>query len=219
MTDRDLAQLELAVYGKSDPHWNYFSGTNGVVWGAKIIDGTTVLAFRGSETILDFWRDLRAIATPAPRERLGHVHPGFLDGMEDAWREIQAHTTPPRVLIGHSLGAARTAILAGLMVLDNRPPAARVVWGEPLSGFLPHADLIRGIPTRSYRNGDRIGHDPITDLPAFRYVRASKLTDVCACPDFGLSPDWRHLWPIGFHDMAMYERATPELPTTKSRLL
>jgi hypothetical protein len=215
LTDRDFAQLELAIYGKGDPAWDCFCCDNGVVWGAKIIDGVTVIVLRGSETPLDFYRDLQAVADPAHYAGLGPVHPGFLDGMEATWDGIRQHTRGPRVLVGHSLGAARAAILSGLMVLDQQPPLARVVWGEPLSGFQVLADLIRDIPTRSYRNGDQWSHDPVTDLPVplgiERYVRASPLVDICARPMFWLSLDWHHIWPLGWHDMEMYAKGTPDV--------
>ena len=169
---------------------------------------------RAIGTDLDFWRDLHAVADPFCHVGLGPVHPGFLAGMDAAWAGIRQHTSGPRIVIGHSLGAARAAVLAGLMVLDHQPPVARVVWGEPLSGFQCLAELIKEISTRSYRNGDRFEHDPVTDVPvplgAERYARASPLVDICVQPAFGFSLDWHHIRPIGWHDMVLYAKGTPE---------
>jgi hypothetical protein len=208
MTDYQLAQLQLAVYGQWDPHWDWF-GAGEIVYGAKRIDGITNVVFRGSEVLLDFLRDLRAVPDPFAHRGLGPVHSGFFDGMERVWGELWHYTQGPWRVAGHSLGAARSAILAGLMVLNGTPPVERVVWGEPLSGFQQLATLIGNIPTRSYRNGGEHDHDPFTDLPEpipplFDYVRASPLIDISVRPDFGLSLDWHHIRPIGWHDMALY---------------
>ena len=215
MTDRDLAQLALAIYGGSDPHWDYFCSEDEIVWGVKKIDGMTAVVFRGSETPIDFLRDLRVLPWPIEHSRLGFIHPGFLDGMEAVWTAVRAHTEPPWVLAGHSLGAGRTGILAGLMALDGTPPLTRISWGEPFCGGAQLAALTAGISMRSYRNGDRWAHDPITDVPiplrsALPYRRLSAVADISVSPGFGLSVDWHHAWPIGFHAMELYAKGTPE---------
>jgi hypothetical protein len=138
---------------------------NGVFWGLKKLPGYDVVVFRGSVTRLDWDRDFRALAQ---QTRIGHVHSGFWAGMEKMWAECRPLLTQPIIVCGHSLGAARAAILTGLMVADGAPPIARVVFGEPKPGLLDFARLIKDVPGRSYRNGDSIDHDLVTDVPLSR---------------------------------------------------
>jgi hypothetical protein len=190
--------------------WNYFSPGD-VVWAAKVTKGITVVTMRGSMTPVDFLRDLDACVDPFDHDALGPVHSGFMDGMEGVWNDIKQHTDGPRVVIGHSLGAARATILTGLMVLDGHPPLARVVWGEPKSGTIKLAKLVRQVPGRSYRNGDKFFHDPVTDvpltIPLADYVRATPLIDIHVAYVVDLkSHDWHKLPVIGFHNMALYDK-------------
>ncbi|MEN6537543.1 MAG: hypothetical protein ABFD89_28075, partial [Bryobacteraceae bacterium] len=172
-----------------------------------------VIALRGSVTLEDWWHDLQAVADPHDHDGLGPVHAGFADHMEATWKDVQRYTAGPRVVIGHSLGAARAAILTGLMVLADQPPLARVVWGEPLSGFRQLADLISAVPARSYRNGDWRQHDPVTDLPIptphLPYYRAQGLVDICVPPKWTLFGSWHRFPLIGWHDMQLYAKGTP----------
>jgi hypothetical protein len=91
------------------------------------------------------------------------------------------------VVAGHSLGAARAAVLCGLMRADGCKALARVVFGEPLPGMTQLAGLIADIPGRSYCNGDAHHHDVVTDvpfrIPLLNWVRASPLIHVTAEPD------------------------------------
>jgi hypothetical protein len=213
MTDKDLAQLQLGVYGQVAVAWDYFHtgrGGDDVVYGAKVIDGVTVIALRGSVTIRDWILDLFAFAPPVSHGRLGPVHPGFLCGMEAAWASVKEHTLAPRVFIGHSLGAGRVAVLTALAALDGQAPVARVVWGEPKSGFAPLAGIIAGVPARSYRNGDGRHHDLVTDVPISfppeDYLRSGHLIDICAAPGPEITGA---LGIFAWHHMPLYAEATP----------
>jgi lipase (class 3) len=128
----------------------------------KRLDGFDVVVLRGSVTLQDWLRDAQALAMPS---RIGHVHSGFYAGMEHMWTDLKAMLSQPAIVTGHSLGAARAAVLTALMTVDGVPPVARVVFGEPKPGLLDFAKLITGIPGRSYRNGDSTHHDLITDVP------------------------------------------------------
>lgn len=215
MTDRDLARIQAGVYERNDEShigWDDFErgdGDSGICWGCKVVGGVSVIALRGSVTFVDWIRDLWAFAPPFQHGVLGPVHPGFFCGMAVAWDQIRKRTKGPRVVIGHSLGAARAAVLCGLMVLDHEIPLARVVWGEPKPGFRKLADLIRSIPGRSYRNGDGgRHHDLVTDVPLSfppeEYVRCGKLIDVQQVPT-----DWS--WGMfSWHSMSLYCQGTPE---------
>jgi hypothetical protein len=209
MTDKDLAQLQLGIYQEVPVTWDYWTGDSApVVFGAKLAaDGVTDIVLRGSAIPIDWLKDFDALADPFQHNGLGPVHPGFLMGMEDIWKLVQANTKAPRRVIGHSLGAARAAVLTGLMVLAGQPPIYRCVWGEPLSTFKQGADIIAKAPAKSYRNGSNKGHDPVTYVPLRfwpeEYQRASALTNICIQPSMpwhGLSPSSLLAW----HNMRLY---------------
>jgi hypothetical protein len=212
MTDKDVANLVLTLYscGPSGFIWDYWTGENAlIVWGAKVVEGVTVIIHRGSRTPEDWELDFEAIPNLFQHAGLGPVHPGFSVGMPDCWADIKKRTKPPYFLGAHSLGAGRQAILAGLMTLDGIPPLLRLAWGEPKAMFQQGADLIKGIPTRSYRNSSASGriHDPVTDVPLslgpFRYVHAVPLIDIT-------SPPVDVYNPIGWHHMPLYEAVAPQ---------
>lgn len=218
MTDFGLAQIELGIYGKRTVAWDYHSDgqrSDSVVWGAvRGTDGVTTIALRGSIVLIDWIRDVMAFADPCQHGVLGPVHIGFSLGMEATWAEIKATTHGPYRVIGHSLGAARAAILTGLMVADGATVVERVVWGEPLSGFQQLATLIAKVPARSYRNGDlKYLHDRVTDFPySFppeEYVRASPLIDVTVAPGASLLSK---LGLFSWHHMDLYAAAMNTLP-------
>ena len=213
MTDKDLAQLQLGIYGTIPIAWDYITPLmDRVVWAAKLAsDGVTDIVFRGSKNLTDWLCDVNTLST-VNVPGMGRVHPGFYDSMEWVWSDIQVRTQAPRRFSGHSLGAARATILTGIAVLDKQAPVARVCWGEPKSGFAELAALIGSVPARSYRNGDSRGsrhHDPVTDVPCFlpnyEYVHAATLTDVCV-PPVG-KPEWDLL---AYHNMGLYATGTPE---------
>src|SRR5579859_421945 len=140
MTDHDLAQIQLAIYADAPPSPDYWShlGTGDMVYGIRRAEyaehgSVDVICFRGSVTFKDWLLDFAAFADPFIHSGLGPVHPGFYAGMDIAWQQIRAISRAPRIVIGHSLGAARAAVLTGLMVLDGQAPVQRVVWGEPKS--------------------------------------------------------------------------------------
>lgn len=188
----ELAQLQQGIYGTLPVEWDWWTGPDAeVVWGKKKVNGVTVVVFRGSITPMDWIRDFEAIGML--HGKLGMVHEGFLQGMEPVWESLKSDDSPILV-IGHSLGAARAAILTGLMCADGRSPIERVCWGEPSSGWITLADLIKHVPTRSFRNGNNKVHDPVTDVPPLPYIHATPLIDVCAPPISSLIPsEWHHM--------------------------
>lgn len=189
--------------------FDYFESgnqNNGVCWGAKKVDGTTLILLRGSVTFQDWIRDLMAITIPIPHGALGPLHPGFAKGMDATLAEILSHTTGPRILVGHSLGAARSAILTGLMVLGGVAPIARVCFGEPKPGFKTLAGILSHIPTFSFRNGDENHHDLVTDVPLSfppeEYIHPNPLTKVSAPP-----PEGDRWGLFAYHHMSLYVEA------------
>lgn len=233
-SDAAIAALCNGIYdypGYAPVVWDHLElpeQDNGICWGVKQFGGVDVIVLRGSTTQQDWIRDFAALADPftgaesaflkvlafkisgAPSDHafLGPVHPGFLAGMEDAWAAMKPLIGSRVIVSGHSLGAGRAAILTGLMVHDGRPPLARVVFGEPRPGFPPLAKLISSVTARSYRNGNGVLYDLVTDVPMpigpEDYVHPCPLTDVCEEP----GPKWTEQWGVfAWHAMPLYLRA------------
>ncbi len=167
------------------------------------------MVFRGSITLQDWIDDLRALPIPT---RIGHVHAGFFSDMEKIWREIKPMLTQPVVVTGHSLGAARASVLCGLMKSDGVIPARRVVFGEPKPGLLDFAQFISDIPSASYRNGDKVHHDYVTDvpltMPPLQFVHPTPVDIVPAEPSPGLFSTWGI---FAYHHIQLYEAAVTAL--------
>jgi hypothetical protein len=207
--DALIASLCQAIYSRTAliDQWQRFDPglDDGVCYGVRKFDGFDVVVFRGSITAQDWISDLRALIVPT---RIGHVHAGFFAGMEHVWSELRPLLSQPVIVAGHSLGAARAAILCGLMVKDGVTPFRRVVFGEPKPGLIDFADLIKAIPAASYRNGDTVHHDLVTDLPPsfppLTYVHPTPVAVVCAEPD---GNEFEKLGVFAWHHIELYVSA------------
>jgi hypothetical protein len=178
---------------------------DGVCWALKKLPGFDVVILRGSVTGLDWIRDLRALAI---KTRIGHVHIGFHAGMEHVWSDLRPLVNQPCIVTGHSLGAARAAILTALMAIDGAAPAARVVFGEPKPGMIDLAETIKAVPGRSYRNGDDLHHDLVTDVPfsfpPLQYVHPTAIIPVFCKPH---EDEFLQNGIFAWHHMDLYETA------------
>lgn len=178
---------------------------DGVCWALKKLTGFDIVVLRGSVTALDWVRDLRALAI---KTRVGHVHIGFHAGMEHVWSDLRPLISQPCIVAGHSLGAARAAVLSALMVADGVAPSARVVFGEPKPGMIDLAEVIKDVPGRSYRNGDEIHHDLITDVPfsfpPLQYVHPTPVIPVCCRPH---AEEFEEQGVFAWHHVELYETA------------
>jgi hypothetical protein len=176
---------------------------DGVCWALKRLEGCDVVVFRGSVTLQDWVRDVRALAVPS---RIGHVHTGFYAGMEQMWRDCEPLISQPVAVTGHSLGAARADVLAAMMTADGNPPVLRIVFGEPKPGLIDFTSPIATIPGGSYRNGDELHHDLVTDVPFTfppeEYVRPTPIIPVCATP-----PADDRWGPFSWHHITLYQAA------------
>lgn len=216
IADADIAVLCAGIYAPDRPggivwdHYDSGAASDGVCWGLKHIGTDTVLVLRGSVTTQDWLRDLYAVANPFHHDDIGPVHPGFLSGMRTVERELGNLISKSQSLYiaGHSLGAARAAILTALLVFDGWEPTARVVFGEPKPAFMPLAKMIAHIPGRSYRNGDSVHHDLVTDspfsFPPEQYVHPTPIIPVCARPDGDL---FQRNGIFAWHHMGLYQTA------------
>lgn len=213
MTDIEAAQMvvDLYAWNDGDPFGGFDfiepgEGDHGICWASKRVDGVDEITLRGSRKFIDWIRDFIALANPFAHGTLGPVHPGFLIGMPECWREIQARTKGPWKLKGHSLGAGRGRILQGLMKASGTPPLDCVFFGEPKPGFAHLGAYLQGMPSRSYRNGDSHHFDLVTAVPLTvppeEYVHPVPLIEICAAP-----PLLSRLGPFSWHHMALYLKA------------
>jgi hypothetical protein len=207
-TDAAIAALCAEIYqpaaAAAFDHYDA-GGDDGVCWALARLDGFDVVVLRGSITLQDWLRDIQALAMPS---RIGHVHSGFYAGMEQMWADLKPMLARPVIVTGHSLGAARAAVLSALMTVDGVPPVARVVFGEPKPGLVDLAQLITGISGRSYRNGDGTHHDLITDVPfSFppeQYVHPTPIIPVYAAPGGDL---FSSMGAFAYHHIDLYRTA------------
>lgn len=157
VTDADLARLSQRAYSDT-PTWS-----RGDVHACRtdFADGTTVVAFRGSDDLLNWLRDLRVC--PQWHRQLGYCHAGFLAGALALLHQIAADTAGRRVIFtGHSLGGALALIMGALFILYGLTVVAIVTFGAPRPGFAKLARVLRRAPVlRLYRNGN----DPVPRVP------------------------------------------------------
>jgi hypothetical protein len=208
LRDAAIADLCALIYKPAAPiSFDHFDAgeDDGICWALKKMPGLDVVIFRGSVTSLDWIRDFRALAI---KTRIGHVHDGFYAGMEHMWGDLRPLISQPCVVTGHSLGAARAAVLAALMVADGVTPFARVVFGEPKPGLIDLAEVIKAVPGRSYRNGDERHHDLVTDvpftLPPLQFVHPTPIIVVTARPSGSL---FERFGVFAYHHVELYQAA------------
>ena len=159
MTDLDLIDICARLY---DP-------TQNETWDHLIDDpecwcaikhtspSESVLVFRGSTTMLDWFNDIDEVPIEDPQ--LGHVHGGFFRGVRNRHQTIAALLNPKVHVVGHSLGAARAMLEAGLMIANGIMPESVRGWGCPRPGFAHLAEIVARCP---YALWWRNHHDPVT---------------------------------------------------------
>lgn len=207
VTDRYIAGLVSQLYAGKTQGWYFVDNgdDDGIVWGAVVLDGVFIAVFRGTVNAgdalrdIDFWPCLT---------RLGAVHWGFHTGVWKVAREILSLADGmPIIVAGHSLGAARASIAAGYLTVWDKPPIARVVWGEPRPAFMLLRRILKPLKvSRSYRNTFGDDCDPVTMVPfklgPFAYQHPTEPIALAA-PNPGLDP-------IGLHRFATYLSLTPD---------
>lgn len=216
ITDRDIAALCSGIYaypGAVPVAWDVYDAgddDNDIVFGLKKIEGVWVVVFRGSVTVDDWLRDAQALSI-WNADLQAHVHPGFNAGMKAAWAKIKTIIgSDPFIIAGHSLGAARAAICTAYAITDGLIPLARIVFGEPKSGFADLAAIVAKAPGRSYENVAAVGHghDLIPDMPLTLrlqpYTRDGELILLPVTP-----PDYDGFDEFRFHHMPIYAGACP----------
>lgn len=206
-SDLDLCRLVDALYNDPAAPWDALflpEADDGVCCALRRIGEDDVVVFRGSETVQDWLRDFFAVPhQPTSHPQLGDVHAGFMAGMDDAASHLLPLLRKSVTVTGHSLGAARATLFAGLLAAAGKPPRARVVFGEPRSGCARLTELLADVPGRSWRTAGAGRHDLVTDVPTDPpFGRVTALTDIFALPQAG-DP-----WGIfSYHHIQLYQAA------------
>ena len=204
-SDLTIAETVAALY--DDHRWSEFASVNtteGVVWGVKIIDKAAIAVFRGSVTKLDFVKDFMALPAMIIDD-IGPVHSGFALGCAPA--VIQLRNILPGdvdlIICGHSLGAARAWIAAGLAIVNEMIPFRIVTFGSPRPGYAKLASIVSEVPQKSYRNlHDFVCEVPFTIHPTFPYVQPCVFTPLNVPPE--PNDDWG---PLADHHFELYLKA------------
>lgn len=158
ISDLDCVKLCAACY--SDPGaFDLTVQTQGVWFGVKDTGDCVVAAFRGSDNIPDWRRDIEA--QMENYSALYGYEKGFGLGLPTAIKRLRELTgAMPLVLTGHSLGAAHAALVA-----PQSCPGKVVLFGCPRPGDARLRAYMerQNISITSYRNR----RDPVTELPDF----------------------------------------------------
>ncbi len=166
----------------------------------------SAVVFRGSTTPLDWYNDLDE--EPVYDRQLGPVHGGFYSGVRNRHADIVSLLRPRVIVLGHSLGAARAILEAGLLIANGIMPEAVRGWGCPRPGFATLSNVIARCPNALWW---RNRHDPVTYVPwragAFKHAGEARVVDVP-----GVYPDpWLFL---AEHHLALYRTGIAALAPT-----
>lgn len=160
ITDLKLAQACLDAY--SLPSSLPIPST-GTCVRVVVSDTDIIVAFRGSKTLQDWFRDFCcAPVHVCEHPQLGLCHEGFLNAVDSVYGVISgAIGTHNLYVTGHSLGGALAVGFGALYACAGRPIAAIVTCGAPRFGMQPFVDALKAVAVRQYRNGN----DPVPGLP------------------------------------------------------
>ena len=140
-------------------------------------DGNPVFAIAGSERREDFEAD--ADFLPADAGPLGMVHAGFYRAAPQVLAALRPLMCGKFAITGHSLGASRAAILAGLCAVNHIPVAGLYMFEPARPGYIDLATEVRAhVPTIV---ATRNARDFVPDLPPdfpFPYRHIVELVDL-----------------------------------------
>jgi Lipase (class 3) len=214
ISDADLVDTIAALYAP-DGRFQHVATTAGIDWGISRNYGAMLLVFRGSVTPEDWLRDLESEASRIVPgyPSLGHVPYGFGAGLVPAYEAIKTELDVSDngghlYILGHSLGAAHAAEIAGMFVLDGVAVERLVLCGCPNPGMVQLETLLCRMPCENYVNGK----DPVPDLP----VPIKPLLEWRAAAPLGLiyaEPD-NPADPMAWHHISAYQKAVRKLCST-----
>lgn len=115
MTPYQAVQFAAAIYDPIKPGvFSQIIRLGDWIVGVACENGEAVVAIAGSQRLEDFLADGDFLPTDAGP--LGKVHAGFYRGAQEIMAILKPMLTGPVSITGHSLGASRAAILAGLCI-------------------------------------------------------------------------------------------------------
>ncbi len=121
-----------------------------------------VLAFRGSADIASWLHDLDAGATRV--YGMGYIHAGFWSAYQEIRQQVLA--AKPRLITGHSLGAALAIIAAADLVLAGTAPDSVYAFEPPRVSISAELNRVVGsISMNLYKNGNDLVPDVPLTLP------------------------------------------------------
>lgn len=163
-------RLDLRALGLESFHIFDVNGVQGfVAWNETLY----VEIFRGSDEPLDWIRNFFVHLTSAFG---GQIHTGFLNGVEDVWKDLcalrKAHAEGKMHLIaGHSLGAAMATVARARCASETIHVEGVYCFGGPRVGDPVFARSIEAAPgTRIFRFVNKL--DAVPSVP-FTYLRIS----------------------------------------------
>lgn len=202
VTDIDLAQTCYDLYFDTSKI-DTILDIDGVCVGIKHLPEASIICFRGSTTILDWFRDFQA--QMVYDTELGGVDFGFLQGLRDIIGKRPGDAIPnkPVYITGHSLGAARALLFAALEKIRGLQIAGVTVFGPPRPGAFSVKTILASVPVTCYKNrSDPVCYVPM-DIPLFDpYVHVRELTPLNAAP-----PSDDAWGPLADHHMELYLQA------------
>lgn len=193
LTDLALAQLCASTYAEPCHSIRHDRGV--VNYQVNEMFGRTVLAIQGTQDRAQALADANALPK---RSRSGWwAHSGFLTAAEALEPMVLKHLGQPLLITGHSLGAAVSVALAGLLLRWWRPSAIEAVgFGCPRVAMPALRDALADVEIRLYRNGNDIVPTMPWPFPfPYRHVR----------PLIGIGEPM--LNPIEAHGIARYVEA------------
>lgn len=133
-------------------------------------NGNPVFAIAGSERLEDFEADADFI--PVRAGQLGLVHAGFYRDAPAVFEALKPLMVGKFTITGHSLGASRAAILAGMCAINSIPVAQLFMFEPARPGFEELSIQVRGFVP--YILGTRNARDWVPDeapeLLGYRHI-------------------------------------------------
>jgi hypothetical protein len=186
----DLSLARICLSSETDASgFDYIdNGADTGVWfGVVKQQGFDIVCFRGSITVEDWMHDVQAemIAIPG----VGLVHAGFAQNILFVKAKIATVSRPNPVVCGHSLGATRAAIYAGLLAARlHDEPQKVALFGCPRPGGHDLVKACENLNITSYKNRN----DPVTDvplpLPDLPYEQVRPFIAIDGMVDYSLPP-------------------------------
>jgi hypothetical protein len=179
MTPYQAALFAAAIYDPIKPgvFTNVIRTGDWIVGSGVANDGHLVFAVAGTERPEDFVAD--ADFMPTNGGKLGMVHAGFYRDALQVFAQLQPLMKGEFSITGHSLGASRAAILAGLCAINDIPVASLFMFEPAKPGFDELSILVRGyVPSIiATRNARDFVPDLAPSFP-FPYQQITDLTNL-----------------------------------------